>query len=183
MDAIDTIDWGAYAHFTFIAAKYPESIRFLQSFYFTITYVVLAALGAIVLLLFALQKRLRDALVASLAVLFAMGIIEFCRLMIPRRRPPDAQELVGVHDMLGSYPAMSVFLFMLLVILIGFALWPWLRSGVSRTIFVVVAAALTVAVAMLQFILAIHFVSDVVGGIVGAAIVGFVVAKLLAPAP
>jgi hypothetical protein len=46
---------------------------------------------------------------------------------------------------------------------------------------VVFAAALTVGAAMSQFFLATHFVSDVVGGMVGATIVGFIVSKFLDP--
>jgi membrane-associated phospholipid phosphatase len=182
MDAIDTIDWGAYAHFSFVAGKYPEVARSIQPLYYPTTYVVLVGLIAVVLLLFLLQKRLRAILIASIGFVASMGMIETCRLLVPRRRPPDAQELVGAQGMLGSYPSAGVFLFMLLLIYCGFALGPWMRSRVSRNVYVALAVLLTIGVAMSQFFLATHFVSDVVGGIIGAAIIGFVVSKFLDPA-
>jgi membrane-associated phospholipid phosphatase len=181
MDAIDTIDWGAYAHFTFVAGKHPDAIRFVQAHYHQGTYILLIGLNAAALLLLLVRKRLRAAIVASLGFIAALGMIELCRLLVPRHRPPDARALVDANDMLGSYPSADVYLFMLTMIYFGFALWPWLRTGVSRSVFLVVAAALTVGVALSQFFLATHFVSDVVGGIVGAAIVGFTVAKFFNP--
>jgi len=177
MDAIDTIDVGAYAHFTFVASNYPEIIQFVKSYNYVSVYVILIGPMAAVFALFVWQKRMRAALVTAMGFVVSMGIIEACRLLVPRRRPDDALELVGANDMIGSYPSAGVFLFILLMIYVGLALWPWLRSSVARSLFVGVAAALTVGVAMFQFFLALHFVSDVVGGLMGAAIVGFVVAR------
>lgn len=179
MDVIDTIDWGAYAHFTFVAAKYPEIIHFVRTVFYDYAYVIFAWVIAAMMLLFILRKRFREALVASTGIVAALGTIEMCRLLVPRRRPEDAQELVGAEGMLGSYPSAGVFLFMLSVIYFGFALWPWLRTRVTRGVFLLFAIAATVSVALSEFLLATHFVSDVVGGIVAASIVGVTTGKFM----
>lgn len=179
MDAIETVDWGAYAHFTFIADKYPAILPFMKAHYYASGYVVLSGLMALVFLVFVMQKRTRAALTAALGFVASMAIIEVSRLLVPRRRPPDAQNLLGANDMIGSYPSGGVFLFMLVMICFAFALWPWLRTGVKRGLFVTVATVLTISVALSQLVLAIHFVSDVAGGIVGATIVGLVVSKFM----
>jgi len=179
MDAIETIDWGAYAHFAFIAGKDPEIVPFAKAHYYLSTSFGLLSLVAFVLFLFVLQGRKRAALMMSLGLVVSMAIIEAMRLLVPRRRPPDAQNWLGASEMVGSFPSGSVFLFMLVMTFAGFALWSWLGRGARRYLFVGVATVLTVNVALSQFFLAIHFVSDVVGGIVGAVIVGFIVAKFL----
>jgi membrane-associated phospholipid phosphatase len=80
--------------------------------------------------------------------------------------------------MLGSYPSASVFLFTLAVILIGFALWdlarPWLR-----VLYILIAALLTAWVCLSQFFLAIHFLTDVLGGMAGATLISWIAFRYL----
>jgi membrane-associated phospholipid phosphatase len=179
MDAIDTIDWGAYAHFAFVAQKHPGVAEFMSFPYYISTYAAVLAIMASVCIFFLLQNRSRAALATSLGLIFSMGIIEFCRLLVPRVRPPDAENWLGPNERLGSYPSAGVFLFMLTMIFLGFALWRWLPTVGMRLLFVLLAVALTVSVAIGQLFLALHYVSDIVGGIVGAATVGYVVSRFL----
>ena len=181
MDAIETIDWGAYAHFTFMGQKYPDIAAIMAWPYYISTYVANFALMACVVLLLIWQNRRRAALVTSLGLVMSLGMIEVSRLLVPRLRPPDAENWLGPHEMLGSYPSAGVFLFMLLMIFLGFASWPWLQPTWMRIAFMLLAAALTVSVAMSQFFLALHYVSDIIGGIVGATLVGYLVWKFLDP--
>jgi membrane-associated phospholipid phosphatase len=131
-------------------------------------------------ILFLLQGKRRSALVALVSFASAFILIDAVRFVVPRRRPEDAENWLGPHAMLGSYPSAGVFLFMLAMILISFAAWdlarPWMRGA-----YVLIAALLTGWVCLSQFFLAIHFLTDVLGGIAGATLIAWIAHRCLDP--
>jgi membrane-associated phospholipid phosphatase len=171
MDAIAELDWGVYAHFDF--KPHPGVVRFMQYADALSGYIGVGILLAIAVMLFLLQGKRRSALVALASVGAAIGLIQAARYLVPRPRPHNAENVLAAQEMLGSYPSPSVFLFMLMMILIGLAVWDLARRPWQRGLYVVVAAALTVWVCMSQFFLALHFLSDVLGAMAGAALVGW----------
>ena len=123
MDGIESLDWGTYAHFRYQAQKFPGILSFMQIAYYFSGYIGVSVLIVLTTLLFWLQSNRRAALVTLLAFAFSAGLIEAIHALVPRRRPPDAQNFLGTDAMLGSYPATPVFLFTLCAILLGIALW------------------------------------------------------------
>jgi membrane-associated phospholipid phosphatase len=181
MDAIESMDWGAYAHFRFAGQQQPQIVHWMRNNVYPLgSYLSVGFLLLIALLLLLGQKRRRAALVGVLTFLAAIALIELTHFVVPRRRPPDAQNFLGPNAMLGSYPSSSVFLFMLVVILVGFAMWEPLRSNWLRGVYVLAAGVLTVGVCLSQFFLCVHFVTDVIGAFAGAALFGWIACRLMA---
>jgi membrane-associated phospholipid phosphatase len=85
--------------------------------------------------------------------------------------------------MLGSYPSASVLLFMLAMFLLGFAIWGLTQRAFWRGFYVVLATTLTVWVCMSQFFLALHFLTDVLGAIVGATLIGWIASRFIDLSP
>ena len=181
MDAIESLDWGAYAHFSNEASRYPAVAEFMQNAYYLSSYVAVSLLLLIAVTLFLVQKKRRSALVVLVSFLAAVVLIEAIRWLVPRRRPEDAQLFLGPEAMRGSYPSAGVFLFTLVLIFIAFALWSVLPRVWGRGAYVLIAALLVGWVCISQFFLAIHFVTDVIGGLAGAALVSWVAYKCLEP--
>ena len=186
MDAIESLDWGTYAHFRFQAQQlglqakqFPATAQVMQDYYSLGSYVVAGLFIVLTILLFLLQKKHRSALVALLTFGAAVALIEGVRHLVPRRRPPDAQDWLGADHMLGSYPSTAVFLLMLSMILLGFAGRDLVQRRWLRGVGVLLAMLLTVAVCMSQFFLALHFLTDIIGGIVGAAAFGLIAGRFL----
>jgi membrane-associated phospholipid phosphatase len=180
MDAIESLDWGVYAHFRFQGQQYPAVFPLMQIAYYLSSYVGVSVGLAIAVILFLVQGKRRSALVALVSFASAFGLVDVIRFLVPRRRPEDAENWLGPDAMLGSYPSAGVFLFMLAMILIGFAMWdlarPWLRGA-----YVLIAALLTAWVCLSQFFLAIHFLTDVLGGMAGAALIAWIAHRYLDP--
>jgi hypothetical protein len=188
MDVVESIDWGAYSHFRFVAQHNPDILPWMEIAYYANSYAGVSCLAVLAVVLFLVQGRMRAAAVTGLAMAAGVGLCFICHFVVPRRRPPDAENFLGADSMTSSYPADGVLLFMLAMIFLGIAAWPLLRYGVLRGLFVVLAVALTVWICMSQFFLTIHFVSDVVGALAGAAILGVAASRMMgnppgAPAP
>lgn len=183
MDVIESLDVGVYSHFEFQAKKNPGIVDFMQPAYYISGYVGVSILVLIAVGIFLANGKSRSALVVGLLFACAIGLIELVRFLVPRSRPSDAVIFLGPGDMVGSYPSRGVFLFILGMVLIGLAAWPnlgnrWLRSG-----YVLGAAALSVWVCMSQFFLMTNFLSDILGGIAGAAAFGWLAARLVEEEP
>lgn len=182
MDAIEQLDWGAYVHFSNEARHHPGILPFMQvGFFYLAGYAGVCTWLLFAVILFLFQERRTSALVALVSFSSAVALIETVRHLVPRRRPEDAANWVGPDHMLGSYPSSSVFLFMLTMILLGFAIWHGARRPWMRGLYILVATLLTVWVCMSNFLLAVHFLTDVLGAIAGATLVGWVACKFLDP--
>ena len=171
LDRIEQLDWGVYSFFVFLANKTPEIPQLLHVEWAARAGepFVVAVIVAVALVSLFIQRRWRDALVAILAFALALGTIELTKWIVPRKRPEDARNLIPDADMLGSYPSSSVLLFTLAMVLLGFALWNVMTAVWQKAMFVLVAILLVVWVCMAQFFLALHFLTDILGGLAGAA--------------
>jgi hypothetical protein len=173
MDAIEALDWGVYSHFRFQYQQYPAVLPIVQIAYYLSSYVGVSIGLAIAVILFLVQGKRRSALVALVSFASGFALIDAVRFMVPRRRPEAAETWLRPDAMLGSYPSAGVFLFMLAMILIGLAVWdlvrPWMRGA-----YVLIAALLTGWVCMSQFFLAIHLLTDVLGGMAGATLIAWI---------
>src|SRR5205823_5014652 len=129
---------------------------------------------------FWVQGKRYAAGIAVLSVIAAATLIEIVRLLVPRHRPQDAVLWLGQDGKYGSYPSAGVLLFMLVMILLARAAWPFLRRPWLGGVFVGVAALLVGWICIGQFFLSIHFVTDVIGGLAGAAVIGWIATKLMA---
>src|SRR6516162_7244932 len=178
MDAIESLDWGVYSHFRFQIQQYPAVLPIMQVAYYLSSYVGVCIGLSIAVILFLAQGKRRSALVALISFASSVGLIAVVRFVVPRRRPEGAENWLGPDAMVGSYPSAGVFLFMLAMILIGFALWdltrPWIRGA-----YVLIAALLTGWVCLSQFFLAIQFLTDVLGGIAGVALIAWIAHRYL----
>jgi hypothetical protein len=183
MDAIETLDWGAYAHFTQKAAEQPGILPFMEIGYYLSDYLAIGVYFSLAALLFALQGRHRSAQVTALSLAVAVALIYAIRALVPRMRPPAAQGWLGVTEMQGSYPSAAVFLFLLALIVLGLALAGLLRFQWQRAGYCVVAAALFAWVFFSQFYLALAFLTDMLGGMAGAAMVGMLAYQAMDWAP
>jgi membrane-associated phospholipid phosphatase len=179
MDAIESLDDGAYSHFGHQVGQFPEIIGFMQPAYYYSSYIGVAALFVIVTLLFIVQGKWRGAMVALVSIALSVALIESIHVLIPRPHPPDADKLLGAEALRGSYPSASVFLFTLCLILLAFALWDCLGLSM-RVVYVAIGAALVGWVCMSGFFLALHYVTDVIGGLTGAVLVGWITGRFLA---
>jgi membrane-associated phospholipid phosphatase len=152
----------------------------MQVAYYLSSYVGVSIGLSIAVILFLAQGKRRSALVALVSFASSVGLIGVVRFLVPRRRPEGAENWLGPNAMLGSYPSAGVFLFMLVMILVGFAVWdlarPWIRAA-----YVLIAALLTAWVCLSQFFLAIHFLTDVLGGMAGAALIAWIAQRYLDP--
>src|SRR5437879_4078594 len=102
MDAIESMDWGAYAHFRFQAQQFglqakqfPQIAQWTQDYYAVGGYVFVGTIILAIALLLMLQERRRNALVVLLTFAAAVALVEGIHFLVPRRRPPDAQDWLG----------------------------------------------------------------------------------------
>jgi membrane-associated phospholipid phosphatase len=179
MEGIEALDWGTYSFFDFQNQKNPAILPLMWTGYQASGYVGAGILLLVAVLLFLVQGKYRSALVSLLSSAFAVGLIEAVRWLVPRRRPDKAENWVGADGMLGSYPSAAVFLTMLALILIGFAVWGLTKRIWLRVAYIVVAALLTAWVCLSQMFLALHFLTDILGGLAGAALVGWIAYQFL----
>jgi len=179
MDAIEALDDGANAHFTFQADQFKQIVSYMQPAYQISSYIGIAVLVLVILALFVFQGKKRAAFIAAASFLAAIALIELLRFAVPRPRPQDAVKWLGDDAKSGSFPSVGVFLFMLALILLGAALWEWLPRTWMRGAYVLIALALTVWVCLSQFYLALHFVTDVIAAIAGATLIGWTATRLL----
>ena len=181
MNILDAVDWGGYAHFRFLASHQPGVVDAMQVVdqlgASDITFNVLALLALIV---YAARGRSR-ALAVSLAVLLVgYAVATFLPPLIGRERPPDAQEMVGPDAMYDSFPARGVLLFTLAITLLAHAVAEALPTRTTRLLPHAVAAGLVVALCLSQFYLGLHFVTDVVAGLLGGLLLAVLARQLSA---
>lgn len=179
MDAIEALDDGANALFTFQMRAYPAIKDYMQIAYYGSSYVGIAVIVMLVVLVLLVQRRYRAALAAVVGFASACAVITCLQKSVPRARPQLAVEWLGDTARTGSYPSAGVFLFMLGAILLGAALWGRLRGFWPRASYVSVAAGLTVWVCLSQFLLATNYVSDVIGGMAGATLIGWLTFRVM----
>jgi membrane-associated phospholipid phosphatase len=179
MDAIEALDDGANAHFTWQSREIPGIVVYMQMAYYISSYVGIGVFAVMIIVLLLLQKRYRAALAAVLGIAAAFGVIALLQTLVPRPRPQLAIEWLGEDAKTGSYPAAAVFLFMLCAILFGCAVWDQVRGFALRGLIVLILALLTVWVCMSQFFLAMHYVSDVIGAAAGATLIGWLTCRVI----
>ena len=183
MDRIEAFDWAVYSHFAFQISNSPGLEEFMQWAYTASGYVGTTALMLTACVLFLAQGKRRSALVAMLSYASAVLLIYAIRFTVPRARPEKAVNWVGPDDMVGSYPAPGIFLFMIDAILIGFAVWNLTPRFWLRALYILVATALSVWVCMSQFVLPIHFLTDAIGGMAGATLIGWIAYRCIEREP
>lgn len=176
MDAIEALDDGANAHFTWQKRELPGIVNYMQVAYYLSTYVGIGVLAALVIVILLWQRRKYAAFAAAAGLAAAATVIALLQRLIARPRPQLAAEWLGTSDD-ASYPAASVFLFTLGMILLACALWDRLRGLALRAVIIALSILLVVWVCLSQFFLATHFVSDVIGAIAGATLIGWLTCK------
>ncbi|HZZ78713.1 MAG TPA: hypothetical protein VFE62_09355 [Gemmataceae bacterium] len=179
MDAIEALDEGAYAHFDHQITNFPEITNFMAPAYYYSNSIGIAVLFAIVMLLFFVQGRSRGAFVALVSFASAIVLIQTLRVLVPRPHPANADRWLGADAQTGTYPSAPVFLFTLCLILLGFALKEYADRTWMRFVFVVISAALVGWVCMAGFYLALHYVTDVIGALAGAALIGWITSRFI----
>jgi membrane-associated phospholipid phosphatase len=180
MDAIEALDWGAYSNFDHQVQSFPQILHIMRPGYYLGDYLAIGVLFSLAAVLFAVQGKHRSAQVTAVALAVALGLIFATRALVPRMRPGNAQNWLGPYEMQGSYPSASVLLFTLVMVLLACAVWPWLHARWQRALYLALAIMLTVWVCMSQFYLCTHYLTDVLGGLAGAALVGWMACKFLA---
>ena len=179
MEVIEAIDIGAYRHFHHQLGKQPELQPIMEIGYYLSNYIAVGILFSLVALLFLLQGRRQSARVTAISLAFALTLLFAVRFLVRRMRPPDGENWLGPNDMEGSYPSGGVFLFMLAMIFLGFAIWNWARRPWQRGLYVLTATLLTVWVCLSQLFLSVHYVTDIIGAMAAATFVGWVASRFL----
>ena len=182
MDAIESLDWGVVSNFGFTLNNYPKLLLLFKGAYYLGSYTGAGAIVIVALAMFLRQRSYRAALATAACFALAVGVFEVVRFVVPRRRPEDAQNLLGADGMLGSYPS-SVMLFMLSVNLLGCAVWDLLPAAAirRRSLYALLATLLTVWVCLSHMYLRIHFFSDVLGGLAAGALFSWLGYRCIGP--
>ncbi len=178
MDALETVDWGAYYHFRYLAGQHPQLLPAAELVNSLTHHAVLGVLIVFTLLALWLYGRPRTAVVGLATFLAGIVVAEGLRGLIARRRPDDAENLLGPDGMVGSFPAVGVLLFTLTALLLTFALWETGLGRTGRVLSTAAAAVLIVAVCLSQFFLGLHFVTDVVAGLLGGLVFALLARQL-----
>jgi membrane-associated phospholipid phosphatase len=178
MDAIEALDWGSYAFFTFRARAYPEIMPVMEAGYHLGTYLGVSVPVLLALAAFVFLGKRRAALVTLISFAVAVGVVQSIQFLVPRRRPEDAQSWLGKENMEGSYPSGGVLLFMLGVLLLSFAVWQLTPRVLLRLMYLTLVTTLTVWLCLSQLFLSIHFLTDILGAVAGAALISWVAYRL-----
>jgi membrane-associated phospholipid phosphatase len=182
MDAIEALDEGVYAHFDNQIGHHPEIAQVMMPAYHLSSYVGVAILFTLLVLIFLVQGKRREAVVALFVILLGVGLVQGVQLLVPRPHPANADKWIGAPVQAGTYPSAAVFLFTLGVTLLGMALWDRMRLWL-RGVYILGAAGLVVWICMAGFFLAFHYLTDVIGGLAGAALVGWIASRLMPRRP
>lgn len=188
MDAIEGLDDGAYAHFTFQAKQQPEILQAMLPAYYISSYVGVLALVALAVAIFVLRRKWRAASVTLLGLIAGLAAIQLAQTLVPRPRPQEAGLslqrdrflFLGESTTVSSYPSVGVFLSTFALILLGRALWDVLPQGL-RMVYSIIACFVVVWVCLSQFFFALHYVTDVIGGVAGGALFGWIACLLIPP--
>jgi membrane-associated phospholipid phosphatase len=178
MDAIEALDDGANAHFTWQKREMPGVVPYMQVAYYISSYVGIGVLALLVIVILLWQRRRWAALATAMGFAAAIGVILALQQLVPRARPQLAVEFQP-DVQTASYPSASVFLFMLGVVLLCCVLWDKVPSLRMRGVLIGVLAFFVVWVCLSQFFLAQHFVSDVIGAFAGAILIGWFTCKAI----
>ena len=171
LEKIASLDHGVHAHFHFTIRQHPEFAPVMQVANLLGSYVATLAIAALAVVLWLARGQARAALVTLAGFLGSFGTIESIRTFVARERPDDAADwlvldplakLLGLNQSVGSFPAPSVFLFTLAMLLLLFALIPQDASRRTQVLMTIAAAILIVWVTFSQLMLSMHYLTDVV---------------------
>jgi undecaprenyl-diphosphatase len=167
MDPFEGLDWGTYYFFRFQANRAPDLQGLMQFGEWLGSYVATALVLAAAIVATPRTDRWRTA--AALVIAFFVGamLIEGLRLVIPRQRPPDAQNVLETSEMLAGFPSRAAFLTAFAWLVLAAALGRWNGGKAFRVAMNVAAAAVIVFVCLSQLWLGLHFVTDVLAGLAG----------------
>ena len=183
MDFLEGLDWGAYSHFSHAASHQPAVLDAMKVVNRIGSYDgVPILLVMLAMFLYLMRGRTRAALVTLGAWGLAYVTVEGLRNVIDRDRPQSAWETVrDSFEMASSFPARSVFLFTFAVAVFVSALWDLTPRRGLRGLMVSVAAVLVVVLCLSQFYLALHFVTDVIAGLIGGLFFAILARALAGP--
>jgi undecaprenyl-diphosphatase len=167
MDLFRGLDWGTYNTFQFMAKHSPGLQSYMEAGDWLGSYVGVAILLALTVLVFVRQKQWRAAL--AIVATFVLGIIlvEGVKLATHRPRPPDAQNILASAEFSPSFPSRAVFLAAFAWLMLATALERWTRNKKYRIAIYVVAALGIVFVCVSVLWLGLHFLTDVLAGLAG----------------
>jgi membrane-associated phospholipid phosphatase len=167
VELLTNTDYGTYYFFRHEAQQLPGLDVAMQLGDLLATAVAASLVLMLATILFVMRGELRAALVGVLIFMAGVILVEIFQNLLAVQRPAYAGELVSAAEMARSFPARGVFIFTLASTLLLFAAWCSLHHTGLRLL---VTANLTVLVlwaAMSQLALGLHFVTDVIGGLVG----------------
>ena len=170
MDAIEALDYGVYAHFAHMSKQPPDLTQFMQPAAYLSSYVAITILMLIAIALFLRRGKRQPALVTALTFLGAVILIQVVRVIVPRPGPTGA---------VGSYPSAGVFLFTLSAMLLSKAIWQLAERGWQRAAIVTAAVVLTVWVCFGELFLSTRWLTDILGGLAGATLLGWAAIRLM----
>jgi membrane-associated phospholipid phosphatase len=183
LDKIASLDHGVHAHFHFMIRQHPELVAPMQLANQLGGYVGSCAVVALAVVVWLLRGQARAALLALLGFLGSFALIEAIRAFVQRERPDDAADTLtldplaqrlGIDQQLGSFPAPSVFLFTLAMLLFLFALTPPSASRRTKILLAIPAVVLILGVTMSQLMLSMHFLTDVVPALAASICIAYV---------
>ncbi len=190
LDKIAGLDHGTGAHFHFMIRQHPELRSVLQVFNLMGGYVAAVALVTLAVVVWLARGQARSALITLVGFLGSFGLIEAIRATVKRERPDDAADslvldplakLLGIDQQLGSFPAPSVFLFTLAMLLLVFAMTPPSASRRTKILLAIPAVLLILGVTMSQLMLSMHFLTDVVPALAASISIAYVLKSFVAP--
>jgi undecaprenyl-diphosphatase len=179
VNLLKDVDRGAYFSFSDTIQQNPPLAQLMQLGDLLGGYLSAGILVVLALALFLAQRRFRAASIALIAFLAGMLIIELIRHTLSAPRPADAQKLVDAEEMLRTFPAQKVFDIELAAILLVYATWAVLPGRTMRLLLTAIATLLVLWVAMSQLMLGLHFVTDVLAGLVGGLGLALAAGRLL----
>jgi membrane-associated phospholipid phosphatase len=137
-------------------------------------HVFFAAAGLLITAL-VIKKRWQDVWMLLLAYAGGEVTVSLLKSMIPRARP--AAPLIPVHGS-ASFPSGSAFSIALLCGFLTYLIWPVLTSVRTRALTLIFFSALIVAVGFSRVYLRVHWLTDVLTGVI-VAFVWLLLAKWL----
>lgn len=178
---LDGLDWGTYAFFRHLGKdRLPnlESIMWdgqVAGSPWLLAPVLLITLALLWLAGQRLAGQRRTAAAALAALLVGVLLGEGVKLATQRTRPPDAQNYVEAEQMTGSYPSSSVLLVTLVGLLFGMSLEGLSNNRLARVAIYTGVSLWIIWLSLSQLWLGLHFLTDVVAGMIGGAGLAFLV--------
>lgn len=182
MELLQGIDWGAKYHFEHKRLPWLDPLIGPGDFLASYGGFLLLA-GAIFFMVVVLQRRWVKAARLALILTLASGSVELVRRVVSRERPDVAIRLVGSSEMNLSFPSRGVFLATLGLLLLAMVLERTCRRRADYFVVYSVVLALIGYVAFSQLYFSVHFVTDVVAGIVAGCAVAMLTRSFCAEGP